>query len=166
MTTTPQPTTGPPARRAAFHPSPAVKNALHALFVAVAGFALLNAAFAFVGFLAFLLGFVLPRGDLRVAWLAIGAYLAVLALLSWLVARSRMRTLYKATFLTVPTASVLAILGALLYPWPWAAWGAGALVSGGLVAYVLATRRPWLYAYAVALVALVMAGMMLLGVEV
>lgn len=150
--------------------APAARAALEALGVAAVGFALLHVAFLGVALIALALQRLFPPAEGPRLFLLSGTALVVFLVLAlaglWPALRSRLPRWLKAGYVTMPTATALAGIGIALYRWPLAVF----LVSGALVvallAWLVATKKPWLYAYAVALVALVLGLFAALGGEI
>jgi len=150
--------------------NPCVKNILSALAVAVFGFVLLN--------LTFLLNFLLFQFiNLFVSDASMPAYqwfppvrhalfVAIIILISWPIFRSKLGTLYKAIYLTVPLAVMLVSIGIFLYPLPVVPYLVSGLFTAGVLFYLYRTRQPWLYYYTVLLVALTLMVFTLLGGEI
>jgi len=154
--------------------NPVVKNILSALAVAVFGFILLNLTFLFdalfQGVIRGMFGLFIPLGpDTNLYWfppLMHGLFVAVILLISWFVFRSKLGVLYKAIYMTVPVAVVLATVGIFLYQWPILGYSVGSLLCIGALYYLYRTKQPWLYYYAVVLVGLAMAIFSLVGGEI
>ncbi|MEK7637299.1 MAG: hypothetical protein AAB402_02840 [Patescibacteria group bacterium] len=151
--------------------NPVIRNVLSAVAVAGAGFVLLNLVFIFFASIAWVLEKLIIPGStpMERPWFmpvsfAISA--AIIALISWFVFRSKLATLGKAIFMTVPVAVGLALIGIQLYRWPVAALSLGGLLSLGVLYYFYRTKQPWLYHYVVILVALTLAMVTILGVEI
>ena len=152
--------------------NPWVKNVLSALAVAVFGFILLN--------LTFLLNFLLFQFiDLFVSdefmsthqwqWFPMmrhAFFLVIIGLISWLVFRSKLGTLYKAIYMIVPLAVIFVTLGLFLYHWPVVPYLVGGLFTIGVLFYLYRTKQPWLYYYTLMLVALSLTIFTLLGGEI
>jgi hypothetical protein len=150
---------------------PCVKNTLSALAVVVIGFVLLNLTFLFNYLVFWLIDIFMPRNPESVPprWFPLTRhiiFLVIIALISWLVFRSKLPTLVKAIFMTVPTAVVLVTIGILLYPLPVLPYVIGALLTIGVLIYFYFTHKPWLYYYSVILVALVLMVFTLMGGEI
>jgi hypothetical protein len=154
--------------------NPIVKNILSAVTVAVFGFILLNLAFMFDFFVQSsvkrLIELFTPV-DLMTnfQWLPPAMhslFVVIIGVISWLVFRSKLGTLYKAIYMTVPLAVVFATLGIFLYRWPVVAYSIGSLLSISVLYYFYRTKQPWLYYYTVILVGLAMLLVGLLGVEI
>jgi len=149
---------------------PLVKNILSAVVVAAAGFVLLNLTFLFY-FLVFQFFDIFARSNPESIpqWIPPARaiiFMAIIALLSWVIFRSKLPTLVKAIFMTVPTAVVLAMIGILLYPSPVLPYLVGALLTIGVLFYFYRTHKPWLYFYSVTLVALTLMIFTLTGGEI
>lgn len=154
--------------------NPKVRNVLYALAVAAIGFVLLHVAFIldwlFQSFLDVCLRpFVSANVNRDWPWyppLKHGLFLLLLASVSWLVFRSRLGTLYKAAYLTVPTAAALVTVGMALYRTPAVSFVIGLVLTLGVLFRFYRTRQPWLYHYAVVLVALALLIGGLLGMDI
>jgi hypothetical protein len=151
-----------------------LKNILSALAVAFFGFILLNIAFLFdylFQSVIMLLIRIFTPADLYMefTWfppMMHVLFVVLIGLISWLVFRSKLRVLFKATYMTVPLAVVFVTIGMFLYPWPLVALLLGGLVAMGILYYFYLTKQPWLYHYTVILVALTLAIFSLLGGEI
>ena len=149
-----------------------VRHVLAALAVAVFGFLLANVTFL-LNFLFFnLIGLVVPdrvvgdRGWRWVPTLEHVLFLAVLLLVSWPILRSRLRTLFKAIYITQPAAWAFATTGIVLNRWPAAVYAVGAVILVGAFVYFRRARVSWLYYYAVGLVGAALVVITTLGVEI
>lgn len=90
----------------------------------------------------------------------------ILAVLSWFIFRSKIATLYKAMFTTVPVATVLAFIAIDFDSRPVLIYLLGALFSIGVLAYLFLTKKSWLYYFSVISISIVLLMMKLLGLEV
>jgi len=150
--------------------NPYFKNALSALAVAVLGFVLLNLAFILFALFTRAILLFLPAdfaGTSR--WfmpLMLIIFVFIIALVSWLIFKSGLGEIYKAVYLTMPSAVIFVAISILLYRQPAAAYGVNALVLGAIIVYLYETKKPWLYYYAVVLVATVLLITALLGVDI
>lgn len=156
--------------------NPIVKNILSVLAVAGFGFVLLGLTFLFdflfqsliVGFIKlFIPVSVNPEMDYH--WLPPMIqvlFMVVIGLISWFIFRSKLGVLYKAIYMTVPTAVALATIGIFLYRWPVVAFSMGGLFSVGVLYSFYRTKQPWIYYYTVILVATTLAIMTFVGVEI
>lgn len=154
--------------------NPIIKNILSALAVAGLGFILLNLAFLFdflmqsliIGFIKL---FTPVNPEMNWYWfppMMHVLFLIIVGLISWLVFRSKLGTLYKAIYMTLPLAVVFVTLGIFLYRWPIAIYSLGGLFGIGVLYYFYRTKQPWLYYYTVILIGLTMLLVGLLGVEI
>ena len=155
--------------------NPVAKNILSALAIAFFGFILLNLTFLF-DFLfqslvrrLFMLFLPIDNPEMSYNWwppMMQGLFLIVIGLTTWLVFRSKLSVLYKAIFLTVPTAAVLATIGIILFHWPVAVYSLGGLLIIAVLYYFYRSRQPWLYYYSVILIGLALAIFTLAGGEI
>jgi len=154
--------------------NPMVKNILSVLAVAGFGFILLNFTFIFdfllhslvVGLIKL---FIPINPEMTYYWfppVMHALFVLVIGLISWLIFRSKLGILYKAIYMTVPSAVVFVTLGMFLYRWPVAAYALGSLCGIGILYYFYRTKQPWLYYYTVILVGLTLAIFSLLGGEI
>lgn len=150
-----------------------VKNILSALAVAVFGFILLNLTFLLdasyqvpirriVGHFAQ----IGPESTRFFPFLMHGSFAAIICIISYFVFRSRMRVLFKAIYMTVPAATVLATVGILSYQTPIIGYCIGGILCFGTLYYFYRTKQPWLYYYTVIFVGLGLAIFTLLGGEI
>ena len=151
---------------------PYVKNILSALAVAGFGFVLLGLTFLF-NFLVFeLIGLFVSEEFIAThqwEWFPImrhALFLVIIGLISWPILRSKLGTLYKAIYMTVPLAVIFVTIGILLYNWPIVPYLVGGLFTVGVLFYLYRTKQPWLYYYTVILVALSLMIFTLLGGEI
>ncbi len=153
--------------------SPA-KNIFSVFLVPGGGFILISLALFFDYFFQNLTArfiglFASPNVFLEYKWyppLMHGLSALVICFVSWSVLKSKLGTLAKATYLTVPAAVVLATAGIFLYRWPAIAYSVGGLLTVGTLIYFYKTKQSWQYYYAVILVATALAIMGILGVEI
>lgn len=151
-----------------------VKNILSALAVAAFGFILLNITFMFDFFFQSLVDGVIKlftSADINMAWhwfspIKHAMFVVIIGLISWLIFRSKLGTLYKAIYMTVPLAVVFTTLGMFLGQWLVIAYPLGVLFSIGVLYYFYRTKQPWLYYYTLILVGLTFTIIGLLGVEI
>ncbi len=156
--------------------NPIAKNILSGLAVAGFGFILLNLTFLFdFLFQSLVVKFIklfLPASvnpEVGYYWfppLMHVLFMIIIGLISWFIFRSKFSVLYKAIYLTVPSAVVFVTLGIFFYRWPIIAYLLGSLFGIGVLYFFYRTRQPWLYYYAVILVGLVLAIFSLLGGEI
>jgi hypothetical protein len=154
--------------------NPNVKNILSALAVAVFGYVLLGLTFLF----DFLFHSLVERlirlftpvdFNMTYNWfppMMHALFLVIICLISWPVFRSKLGTLYKAIYMTVPVAVILATIGIFLHNWPVVPYVVGSLFAVGVLFYLYHTKHPWLYYYTLILVALSITIFTLLGGEI
>jgi hypothetical protein len=94
------------------------------------------------------------------------AFVALIGLISWAIFRTKIRALFKAIYLTVPTAVVLVTLGIFFYQLPVIPYLLGFLLIAGVLYCFYRTKQPWLYYYSVILIGLVLAIFTFLGGEI
>ena len=152
--------------------SPVVKNILSALAVAFFGLILLNLTFLFDAlFQVVIRRFVRifmplnPNAGLLPP-LFHCSFVVVIGIISWCVFRSKLQVIYKATYMTVPVAVVLATVGIFLYPWRIISYSVGGLLCIGTLCVFYRTKQPWLYYYTVILVSLALTIFSLSGGEI
>lgn len=154
--------------------NPIVKNILSALAVAGFGFVLLSITFLFdyifQSVVRWLIKpFISDNPPMNCYWFPPVmhiAFMALIGLISWAIFRTKIRVLFKAIYLTVPTAVVLATLGIFFYQWPVVPYLLSFLLIAGVLYYFYRTKQPWLYYYTVILVGLVLAIFNLSGGEI
>jgi hypothetical protein len=151
------------------------KNILSAVAVAGFGFVLLNLAFIIdflfqSAILAFFRLFIIPDDSLNsIGWIPPTihfTFVLLVGVVSWFVFRSKLRVLFKAIFMTVPTAVVLVTIGMSLYRWPIASYSVGVAATGIVLYWFHRTKQPWLYSYAVILVSFTLFFFTLSGGEI
>jgi hypothetical protein len=154
--------------------NPIVKNILSAVAVAGFGFILLNLTFLFDFLFQSLIDGVIKLftpADINMAWswfppVKHVMFVVIIGIISWFVFRSKLDTLYKAIYMTVPLTVVLATIGMFLGQWPVISYPLGGLFVIGVLYYLFRTKGPWLYYYTLALVSLALLAVGLLGVEI
>ncbi|MBU0906589.1 MAG: hypothetical protein KKD18_04880 [Nanoarchaeota archaeon] len=151
-----------------------LKIVLSALAVAVFGFILLNATFLFDFLYQSLLNLVVTQfvrlnPDLDWSWyppLKHLSFVVVIGLISWEIFSTKLKLIYKAIYMTVPTAVVLVSVGMFLYRWPIVAYSLGALLVVGTLFWFYRTKQPWIYYYTVILVGVALGVFTLMGGEI
>lgn len=150
------------------------KNILSVLAVAVFGLILLNLTFIFdalyQGVIRGIVQLFIPlTPDTNIFWLPglfHGSFVVVIGIISLFVFKSKLKVLYKAIYMTVPVAVVLATVGIFFYQWPIIPYLLGTLIVIGTLYYFYRTKQPWLYYYTVILVSLALAIFSLSGGEI
>ena len=152
-----------------------IKNILSVLAVVGLGFILLGLTFLFDYLFQtvinkFVVLFITTSDiDMGLPWYPImkhAMFLVVICLISWFVFKSKLDTLYKAIFMTVPLAVIFATIGIFFYPWPFAVYLIGILFGASVLYYFYRTEQPWLYYYTLILIGITMLLVVLLGIEI
>jgi len=154
--------------------NPIVKNILSAIAVALFGWILLNLTFLFVFLFQSVIDVAIKLFtpvDINRAWqwfppIKHFLFVIIIGLVSWFVFKSKLKTLYKAIYMTVPLAVVFVSIGIFFYRTPLVAYFLGGLITFGLLYHFYRTKKPWLYYYTVILVALTLAIFSLMGGEI
>ncbi|MDD3315248.1 MAG: hypothetical protein PHH05_07145 [Syntrophaceticus sp.] len=144
------------------------QNILSILVIAGVGFVLFNVAFLLAAFVfnASIKIMGLPQ-DAAPPVVGRVAYLIIILLISWLVFRSKLNNLVKATYLTMPLMIVLIMLGISTYQQPaWLTAGIGAMIVRAVVYYIYNKRLSWLYYFATFYVALLALCVMIFRIEI
>ncbi|MFH0819098.1 MAG: hypothetical protein V1898_03850 [Patescibacteria group bacterium] len=94
------------------------------------------------------------------------AFLLIIGITSYYIFKSKLSTLFKATYLTVPTALVLVTEGIFLYNWPLVVYLLGFISSVSALYYLYKTKQPWIYYYSISLIAITLAIFTLTGGEI
>ena len=156
--------------------NPITKNILSALAIIVFGFLLLNISFVIdflFHFLAeFIMGILFPKimdHSNSLPWYAplIHILFALLiVIISIFVFKSKIGPFYKATFMTVPVAVILATMGILFYQMPFLIFLIGGLFTATALYFFWQKRLSWLYYYALIIVVLALLISFLTGGEI
>ena len=137
---------------------------LSGLVIFIGGFILFNIAFVSAAFIMNTTNKLLGL-DENAAPHIIGAliFLLLLALLSWLIYRSKLDKLLTATALTVPLMVLFTIIGMQLYEQPkWVPFLLGSAIVSGLSFFLYKKKSPWEYYFAVISVSIIGIVMMFL----
>lgn len=149
-------------------------DAVSAVIVAVTGFVFLNLAFiAFAGF--YNLASMAMRSfsgretvDFErfdpsiLGWV----FLLLVTVVFWLVYKSKLHVVIKASFLMVPFATSLVLIGIAFYGKPSMAYVVSGLASAALLLLLYRRKENWLYFFSTALVIVMMLIMNLTGTEI
>ncbi|WP_312694594.1 hypothetical protein [Caproiciproducens sp.] len=134
---------------------PWFKNILSCLVISAGGFVLFNLAFLLAAFVINMAGRIMgisENGAPTVVGRAI--FLFLVLLITWGVFNSRLYTLIKATFLTMPLMVILVFAGIQFYKQPmWIIIGIGAAIIGIIFVYLYKKKLSWLYYFSTAYVA-------------
>lgn len=138
-----------------------IKNILSALAVAVFGFILLNIAFifytAYQGIIRFVIRIFIPLdliewNDSLFPLLSHGSFVVVIGIISFFVFKSKLKTIYKAIYMTVPLAVVYVTIGIFFYRWPIVSYSLSALFGICVLYYFYRAKQPWIYYYTLILI--------------
>ncbi len=152
-----------------------VKKIGQGLLVVVIGLILFNVTFGIYAVyhngLYWLAGFFASDQVVHEQWLWLGpvigsSFLLLVALLSWLIFRTKWRPLLKAIYLTQPVAIVLVMEGMFLSSWPVLVYSIGFILCAATLYIFQRTKQPWLYYLAVIFVGLTLAIFTLSGGEI
>ena len=157
-----------------FLKNPVIKNILSIVAVTFFAFILLNITFlfdfAYQSIVRWIIELFIPLDlDMTIYWLPPLLHLSfvvIIGLISWIVFRSKLKVLYKATYMAVPIAVVLATIGMFLYSWPIISYSIGSLFCIGILYYLYHTKQPWLYYYVLILISTILLIMSLLSVDI
>lgn len=93
--------------------------------------------------------------------------LVVVLVLSFIIFRSQLNDIIKATYLTLPIMYLLVLLGITLYGQPqWIIYGVGALVILSIIFYLYKKKLPWLYYFSTFYVAALGLYIMITGMDI
>lgn len=152
----------------------AIKNILFGLFIAVFGFLLLNITFIidaiYQGLVRRIVGLIIPfNPDSKLYWFPLlmhGSFFVIIGIVSWFVFKSKLKDIYKATYMIVPLAAVYVTIGMFLNKWPIAIYSIGILFGISVLYYLYRTKMPWLYYYTLILISLLMFIVQILGIDI
>ncbi|MFH1736685.1 MAG: hypothetical protein ABH838_02185 [Actinomycetota bacterium] len=150
--------------------SPLVGNVLRILAVPFFGFILWNFAFVLFALFVRLALLFFPTDFARTSsWFMTSMLIifsVLLVALSWFVFRSILPDLFKAIYATMPLAVMFVSIGILTYPQPVLAYGLNGLAFVAILAYLVKTKQPWIYYYALGFTASTLLIFTLLGGEI
>ena len=143
---------------------------LTALIVTFGGFVAINLTFVLAGLFGGITSLIVPNSwETEQSWfppVQLGFMYLVLMFASWKILHSGLRTLYKAVFLPTPLAATYLVIGVSTYKVPAVGWVLAVLFGLGVLTYLIRTRRPWPYFYAMAAISVTMAAMGIAGTEI
>jgi hypothetical protein len=147
---------------------PYQKNILSALVIIVGGFILFNLAFLLAAFVIKATMSILGTAQYAAPpFVGRVVYLLFILLISWLVLRSRLHDLAKATFLTMPLMVILIMVGIGLYQQSkWLIAGIGAVIIGAELFYLYKKKLSWHFYLATIYVAVLGLFVMLFNVQI
>lgn len=147
------------------------KNILFAFIIVIGGFLLFNLAFVLAALvinvtarifnMAHITQMKNPYGIGRII------YLIVIWLLSWLVLKSKLKDIIKATFLIMPLMVSLVMIGISLYEQShWMIFGVSTLVISSVLIYLYMKKLPWLYFFSTFYVAILGLCIMIFNLQI
>lgn len=144
------------------------KNILSVLVIVIGGFVLFNLAFLLAALVINTVMSALRMGQ-NGAPPAVGrvVYLIIIFLISWLVFRSPLNDIIKATFFTMPLMVTFIMSGISLYQQPkWLIAGMGAVIICAVLSYLYKKKLSWLYYFSTFYVAVLAFCVMLFNVQI
>ncbi|MBP1744488.1 MAG: hypothetical protein H6Q58_1466 [Firmicutes bacterium] len=143
------------------------KNVLSAVVIVAGGFFLFNVAFLLAAAVINGLGLLMGNVDQPPTYIQIGAYIGFLLIISWLVFRSKLSHLVKATYMTMPLMVTLVMTGIFLYTQPqWMPIGFGVLIVAAVLLFIYKKKLPWLYYFATFYTAALALYIILSGIDI
>lgn len=153
------------------------KKVLSCFFITVVGFILLNIAFLFIAAitngLTALYKLIISNNypdintNILVGHISLIISILLIGVISFFVLKSKkIKTIYKATYLMVPLATIYAVIGMFLNQWVILVYLLGALFFISVFYYFKHTKKSWLYYYVLILTSVVMLLVILLRVEI
>lgn len=128
--------------------SGSMKKVLEILFIVLAGFVLFNVAFIMAALVIQGLGF-LSQSETQNPRLGMMIFGLILLGLSWFILRSRLSTLVKATYFTMPLMSMIVVLGVLMNGLQlWMILACEGLLIGVVFGFIRMKRLAWEYHFA------------------
>ncbi len=151
-----------------------LKNIISIMTVPVLGFILLNIVFVINAVFQwilrrFLMIFIDFNPDMNLSWIPAMMrilFVVFILMISFFILRTKMKPIFKATFLVVPAATVLVTMGIFFYQIPIISYIIGLIIVSGIIYYFYKTKQSWLYYYSVILISLVLALFTLTGGEI
>lgn len=144
------------------------KSILSAIFIVGVGFLLFNIAFMLAA-LVINIFMVIMGSPENVAPPFAGriAYVIIVALISWLVLKSKLNDLMKATYLTMPLMVILILLGITIYQQPmWMTALIGATIVGIVLLFIYKKKLTWYYYFSTLYVAVLALCVMIFRIEI
>lgn len=130
-----------------------VKNTLSAAAIVFFGMVLINMTFIFYAAVINLILLIFPNNfSMTRGWLMpllVSSVTLVILTGSFFILRSKISTIYKAIYSTVPLIITYVVLGISFYRWPVIAYSAGGFIFLAVIVYLYLTKKPWLYYFTV-----------------
>jgi len=143
------------------------KNLFSAFIIMAGGFLLFNLAFLIFAFITntAMSALGIPENTSPPSALRALA-VTVILIIALAVFRSKLNDTVKATFLTMPLMTILALIGMTLYPKTLLVVLMSASIIGGLIYYLYQKKLPWVYFFATIYVAILGIYILLAGIEI
>lgn len=161
-------------RLKAFFKNKAVKIILSVLAIIVFGFILLNLAFLFAwlfqtAIVALLRLIWSEEALMQYLWFPLlvhASFMIVIILISWLVIKSKLKTLPKAIYMTVPFAVIFMTIGIIFYQIQFLVYLLSTIFLLGVIYYLYRTKQPWLYYFSLFFIVVLILLSMITGTEI
>lgn len=149
-------------------------NTAYFFIIPIFGYILLNLTFildyAFQSLIIRLIRFFTPFDLMKnTNWFPVVlhfSFVFLLALISRSIFKSKIKTIYKATFFVVPLAVLYVTIGMFMYRWPFISLSLALYLFTGTFYYLIKKRLSWLYGYSLILISVVLLIFNLLGGEI
>ena len=99
-------------------------------------------------------------------YLGLVVYILLILIASYFIFRTKWHVIIKATYLTMPLMIVTIAVAILLYETPWIAYIVDGAIMGGLLIYLIATKKHWYYSVATLYVGVVLLLIQILNIEI
>lgn len=144
------------------------KNVLSSFVIILGGFVLFNVAFLFAAFVINTSQGIMGMPQNAAPHLLSKAlYLILIFTISWFILKSKLNTLIKATYLTMPLIVVLVTVGLLLYQLPKSLIAImGALIISVVILYLYKRKLSWQYYFAAFYVEVLGLYIMIFNIEI
>jgi hypothetical protein len=145
---------------------PWLKTLLSILTIIIGGFLLFNLAFILVALIMGLVGLISGSNNTP-SITGIVILIILLLVLSWFIFKSKLPTLIKATYLSMPLMVILMTIGISLYQQPqWIIYLIGAAIVISILLYLIFKKLSWLYFISTIYVALLALYISIAGIEI
>ncbi|MDD2371505.1 MAG: hypothetical protein PHQ32_05835 [Firmicutes bacterium] len=142
------------------------KNILSILVIISGGYILFNVAFLLAAIVMNSVNLLIGNVG-KPPYLGWIIYLILLTVISWLIFKSKLNDLIKATYLTMPLMVILISEAVFLYEQPqWIVYILGAIIVSGVTFLIYKYKLSWLYYVATAYVTIVALFIAITGVEI
>jgi hypothetical protein len=155
--------------------NPILKGILSAVAIVVIGFILLNLTFLFDFIYQTIIRAIIrlfisyDEMDMNFRFIPPLMHLSfavLICIISYFIFKSKLKTIYKAIYSTVPLAVIYATIGIFLYQWQIAVYLLGFLFSAGVLYYLYKTKQPWMFYFSWAYIIILMLIVMMFQIEI